>query len=231
MSRLCVSSSSAFPPNLAPSSTSLASHRHDPLYALFLLTGIIGTFKSYPTLADPGLFLSMTSIFPEIFPCASPMPFSFPQRNLTEYPRPALPHRNIPPALALRIAPSPLPPPLAYAGYRQRQLLLRIHSRVRVFKRGCNSRCPVGRDADRHWKGRRRICCGPGVGYDCNDVGHTDDNSQSSYTPDPPATAGGSSSGEDIWSFQEILYEREVDGDFAFLKILVAPELGVVSGT
>ncbi|TEB38511.1 cell division cycle protein 91 [Coprinellus micaceus] len=42
--------------------------QHDPLYALFLLTGIIGAFKSYPTLADPGLFLSMTSIFPETFP-------------------------------------------------------------------------------------------------------------------------------------------------------------------
>ncbi|KAJ3542830.1 hypothetical protein NMY22_g3365 [Coprinellus aureogranulatus] len=42
--------------------------QHDPLYALFLLSGVLGTFKAYPTLADPGLFLSMTSIFPEIFP-------------------------------------------------------------------------------------------------------------------------------------------------------------------
>ncbi|KAJ7796174.1 GPI transamidase subunit PIG-U-domain-containing protein [Mycena olivaceomarginata] len=42
--------------------------QYDPLYAAFLLFGILGTFKSYPTLADPGLFLSMTAVFPEIFP-------------------------------------------------------------------------------------------------------------------------------------------------------------------
>ncbi|KAF5325752.1 hypothetical protein D9611_000399 [Ephemerocybe angulata] len=42
--------------------------QHDPLYALFILTGILATFKAYPTLADMGLFLSMISIFPETFP-------------------------------------------------------------------------------------------------------------------------------------------------------------------
>ncbi|KAG8932493.1 hypothetical protein FRC02_001016 [Tulasnella sp. 418] len=42
--------------------------RHDPLYATFLLCGILATFKAYPTLADPGLFISMFAIFPEIFP-------------------------------------------------------------------------------------------------------------------------------------------------------------------
>ncbi|KAF9518659.1 hypothetical protein BS47DRAFT_1370976 [Hydnum rufescens UP504] len=40
--------------------------RHDPLFASFILQGIISTFKSYPTLADPGLFTAMFAIFPEI---------------------------------------------------------------------------------------------------------------------------------------------------------------------
>ncbi|CAK5284136.1 unnamed protein product [Mycena citricolor] len=42
--------------------------QYDPLYAAFILLGVLGTFKPYPTLADPGLFLSMISIFPEIYP-------------------------------------------------------------------------------------------------------------------------------------------------------------------
>ncbi|KZP34406.1 PIG-U-domain-containing protein [Athelia psychrophila] len=42
--------------------------QHDPLFAIFLLLGVLGTFKAYLTLADPGLFLSMIAIFPEIFP-------------------------------------------------------------------------------------------------------------------------------------------------------------------
>ncbi|KAG2148725.1 PIG-U-domain-containing protein [Suillus bovinus] len=40
--------------------------QHDPLYAAFLLVGVLGTFKAYLTLADPGLFLSMIAIFPEV---------------------------------------------------------------------------------------------------------------------------------------------------------------------
>ncbi|KIM30510.1 hypothetical protein M408DRAFT_15495 [Serendipita vermifera MAFF 305830] len=42
--------------------------QHDPLYATYLLVGNISLFKSYPTMADPGLFLSMISIFPELWP-------------------------------------------------------------------------------------------------------------------------------------------------------------------
>ncbi|KAI6131496.1 PIG-U-domain-containing protein [Pisolithus croceorrhizus] len=42
--------------------------QHDALYAAFLLLGILGTFKPYLTLADPGLFLSMFAVFPEIYP-------------------------------------------------------------------------------------------------------------------------------------------------------------------
>ncbi|PPQ87478.1 hypothetical protein CVT25_008214 [Psilocybe cyanescens] len=42
--------------------------QHDPLYAVFILLGILGTFKPYTTLSDPGLFLTMFAIFPEIYP-------------------------------------------------------------------------------------------------------------------------------------------------------------------
>ncbi|KAF8160705.1 GPI transamidase subunit PIG-U [Crassisporium funariophilum] len=42
--------------------------QHDPLYATFVLLGILGTFKAYTTLSDPGLFLSMIAIFPETYP-------------------------------------------------------------------------------------------------------------------------------------------------------------------
>ncbi|KAH9978874.1 PIG-U-domain-containing protein [Lactifluus volemus] len=42
--------------------------QHDPLYATFLLLGVIGTFKPYPTLSDPGIFLSLISLFPETYP-------------------------------------------------------------------------------------------------------------------------------------------------------------------
>ncbi|PBK95535.1 PIG-U-domain-containing protein [Armillaria gallica] len=42
--------------------------QYDTLYATFLLVGVLGIFKAYPTLSDPGLFLSMISVFPEIYP-------------------------------------------------------------------------------------------------------------------------------------------------------------------
>ncbi|KIY48045.1 PIG-U-domain-containing protein [Fistulina hepatica ATCC 64428] len=41
--------------------------QYDALYASFLLVGVLGTFKAYPTIADPGLFLSMTALFPEVY--------------------------------------------------------------------------------------------------------------------------------------------------------------------
>ncbi|TFK53497.1 PIG-U-domain-containing protein [Heliocybe sulcata] len=42
--------------------------QHDPLFASFALLGVLGMFKPYLTLADPGLFLSMYALFPEIYP-------------------------------------------------------------------------------------------------------------------------------------------------------------------
>ena len=45
------------------------THRHDMLYASFVLLGVLALFKPYPTLSDPGLFISLFSLFPEIYPC------------------------------------------------------------------------------------------------------------------------------------------------------------------
>ncbi|KAF7298859.1 hypothetical protein MIND_00833700 [Mycena indigotica] len=42
--------------------------QYDPLYAAFVLLGVLGTFKAYPTMADIGLFASMFAVFPELFP-------------------------------------------------------------------------------------------------------------------------------------------------------------------
>lgn len=44
-------------------------YRHDPLYATFILHGLISIFKAYPTLSDIGLFLTMMALFPETYPC------------------------------------------------------------------------------------------------------------------------------------------------------------------
>ena len=41
--------------------------RHDLLYATFILSGVLATFKPYPTLSDPGLFLSLWALFPETY--------------------------------------------------------------------------------------------------------------------------------------------------------------------
>ncbi|KAI0689071.1 GPI transamidase subunit PIG-U [Cytidiella melzeri] len=41
--------------------------QHDTLYAIFLIAGVLATFKPYPTLSDPGLFLSMWALFPETY--------------------------------------------------------------------------------------------------------------------------------------------------------------------
>jgi len=58
-------------PRMCMNSSYLYS-RYDPLYASFIVLGILGTFKSYTTLSDPGLFLSMIVIFPEIYQCKFP---------------------------------------------------------------------------------------------------------------------------------------------------------------
>ncbi|TFY57282.1 hypothetical protein EVG20_g8607 [Dentipellis fragilis] len=42
--------------------------QHDPLYAAFLLFGVFAVFKPYATLPDSGIFISMLSLFPEVYP-------------------------------------------------------------------------------------------------------------------------------------------------------------------
>ncbi|CAL1712898.1 unnamed protein product [Somion occarium] len=41
--------------------------QHDILYATYILAGVYATFKPYPTLSDPGLFISLISLFPETY--------------------------------------------------------------------------------------------------------------------------------------------------------------------
>ncbi|KAI9460305.1 PIG-U-domain-containing protein [Boletus coccyginus] len=57
--------------------------QHDLLYVSFLLVGILGIFKAYLTLTDPGLFLSMFVLFPEVYPCM----FSFLHLEMKPNPR------------------------------------------------------------------------------------------------------------------------------------------------
>ena len=47
----------------------LTLFRHDLLYATYILTGVAALFKPYLTLADPGLFISLITLFPETYQC------------------------------------------------------------------------------------------------------------------------------------------------------------------
>lgn len=44
-------------------------YRQDPLFAATALCGFTAVLKSYPTMGDTGLFLSLLALHPEIFPC------------------------------------------------------------------------------------------------------------------------------------------------------------------
>jgi GPI-anchor transamidase subunit U len=50
------------------------------------MLGVLGMFKSYPTLSDPGLFLSMIALFPEIYPCAYSITKRFLPTELDSWP-------------------------------------------------------------------------------------------------------------------------------------------------
>jgi hypothetical protein len=105
--------------------------RHDPLYATFLLLGILGTFKPYPTLSDPGLFLSLISLFPEVHPCAcAPVPCPT-DTERSPMGRSPLPGRNCASA-PTRLSPPPTFPPFVDRDWhRQRKFLLCEHACVR----------------------------------------------------------------------------------------------------
>ena len=52
--------------------------QYDPLYAVFILTGVLGTVKAYPTLSDSGLFFKIVSHFPEVLSCQYKSPTASP---------------------------------------------------------------------------------------------------------------------------------------------------------
>jgi hypothetical protein len=86
---------------------------HDPLYAAFLLQGVVATFKPYPTLADPGLFVSLFAVFPEVFLCKYCLGKGSRSPRLIIRDRSATSHRHHPPAYARRLALAIIPQPMA----------------------------------------------------------------------------------------------------------------------
>jgi hypothetical protein len=55
--------------------------RHDPLLAMIIMTGIFGTWKSYPGLGDLGLWAGLLSCFPEVISSTSPHCFRITDRS------------------------------------------------------------------------------------------------------------------------------------------------------
>lgn len=47
------------------------SVRHHPLLVVTVLTGILAVFKSYPSIGDAALFLSLVPLHDELFKCKS----------------------------------------------------------------------------------------------------------------------------------------------------------------
>jgi hypothetical protein len=104
------------------------------LYAAFILVGVLGTFKAYLTLADPGLFLSMIVLFPETFPRSWLTMFDTVESIDLLISRPCQSNRYDTPASARLIAPSTFPPSVAYDWDRKCQFLLRIDIGFCVFQ-------------------------------------------------------------------------------------------------
>lgn len=55
--------------DLSPRRRLLMVSRQDPLFGLTVLAGIAAVFKSYPTVGDHALFLSLFSLHSQIFEC------------------------------------------------------------------------------------------------------------------------------------------------------------------
>lgn len=119
-------------------------------------------FKAYPTLSDPGLFLSMLSLFPETFPCTYLIP-SRRRPSHFPHPRPPSPDRDGAPALT-RGTPSPsLPLSLADPGHGQRELLLRVDACIRNGEWLSIAGLYLGGTAARYWESERGVRSHAGV--------------------------------------------------------------------
>ena len=153
MSCRCVLNFSEFTPWVYACAYSCT--RHDLLYASFLLLGILGTFKSYPTLSDPGLFLSFISLFPEIYPraCSHFHATAGIKLFFVSCGRSSLPGRNG--AFAptrLPVTPT-VPPSMDWNGHGKRKLLLREYACLRACQWQRTSRLRLGRLACGDWGG------------------------------------------------------------------------------
>lgn len=134
------------------------SIRHDPLFATFLLQGIFAIFKSYPTLSDPGLFLSMLSIFPEIYPCEHSENSDVLMLCLNIYSyRSENSHCYHFTSLTCIPATAPVSSLVALSRNWQRELLLCVHIGVWSSQRVCRYRCYVGRVENCLWNRKRRL--------------------------------------------------------------------------
>jgi phosphatidylinositol glycan class U len=56
---------------------------YDPLYVPFILTGVLGTVKAYPTFSDPGLLFTMVSLSQRSFRVSAYIPPRRPVRSLS----------------------------------------------------------------------------------------------------------------------------------------------------
>lgn len=52
--------------------TVAATRRRHPLFAIWMVCGIIATFKSYPSVGDTTLYISLLGVFPELISRKSP---------------------------------------------------------------------------------------------------------------------------------------------------------------
>lgn len=135
--------------------------RYDPLYTIFLLLGVLGTFKAYPTLSDPGLFLSTLSIFPEIYPCD----YASKDRRIfiDSFSRSSASHGDCSYSPSRNTPHAPFQSPLAQHWHRKCKFLLCFDTGVCMRKRSwAHWRC-LGRFTYCHWERNRRLCSRTGM--------------------------------------------------------------------
>lgn len=137
--------------------------RHDPLYATFILLGILATFKGYTTLSDPGLFLSMISVFPEVYSCTNRLNCVWQSADTEFYSRFQASDRHSAPTSTLRTFDAIIPPSMVSTGYRKCKLLLRYNLGLCYCQWLCSSRLCMGRTPDSHWSRCRAVCSDPGI--------------------------------------------------------------------